>query len=50
LTQRLIGDLSHREIAEVMQTGPAAVRRNIFAPLKQLRTDVNPTPTPKGNP
>lgn len=39
---RYLGDLSHREIADVMQTSEAAARRNVFEGLKRLRTDLEP--------
>lgn len=48
VTLRFLGDLSHREIAEVMQTSEEAARRNVFEALKRLRSDLEPTPTPKG--
>jgi RNA polymerase sigma factor (sigma-70 family) len=34
---RYVGDLSHREIARVMETSEAAARRNVFEGLRQLR-------------
>jgi RNA polymerase sigma factor (sigma-70 family) len=34
---RYLGDLSHREIANVMETTEAAARRNVFEGVKQLR-------------
>lgn len=37
VTLRFLGDLSHREIAAVMQTSEAAARRNVFEALKRLR-------------
>ena len=39
VTLRFLGDLSYREIAEVMQTSEAAARRNVFEALKRLRDD-----------
>jgi RNA polymerase sigma factor (sigma-70 family) len=39
---RYVADLSHREIAEVMQTSEAAARRNVFEGLEQLREHVQP--------
>jgi RNA polymerase sigma factor (sigma-70 family) len=39
---RYVADLSHREIAEVMQTSEAAARRNVFEGLKRLREHVEP--------
>ncbi len=39
---RYLGDLSHREIAETMQTSEAAARRNVFEGLERLRTEVEP--------
>jgi len=39
VTLRFLGDLSHGEIAEVMQTSEAAARRNVFEALKRLRND-----------
>ncbi|MGI8428259.1 MAG: RNA polymerase sigma factor [Solirubrobacteraceae bacterium] len=44
---RFLGDLSHREIAEVMQTSEAAARRNVFEALKRLRVDLESSPTSK---
>ena len=35
---RYLTELSHREIATVMETSEAAARRNVFEGLKQLRT------------
>ncbi len=35
---RFLGDLSHREIAHVMETTEAAARRNVFEGLERLRT------------
>lgn len=43
VTLRYLGDLTHNEIAEVMQTSPEAARRSLFEGLKRLRED---TPTP----
>jgi RNA polymerase sigma factor (sigma-70 family) len=37
VTLRYLADLSHREIAEVMQTSEAAARRNVFEGLARLR-------------
>jgi RNA polymerase sigma factor (sigma-70 family) len=37
---RFLGDLSHREIGEVMQTSEAAARRNVFEALKRLRAEL----------
>jgi RNA polymerase sigma factor (sigma-70 family) len=34
---RFVGDLSHREIARVMETSESAARRNVFEGLRQLR-------------
>ncbi len=48
VTLRFLGDLSHREIAEVMQTSEAAARRNVFEALNRLRVDINLPPTPEG--
>jgi RNA polymerase sigma factor (sigma-70 family) len=45
---RFLGDLSHREIAQVMETSEAAARRNVFEGVKRLRTDLEPRPTVKG--
>ena len=41
---RFLGDLSHREIAHVMQTSEAAARRNVFEALKRLRAEVDADP------
>lgn len=38
LTLRYRADLSHREIAEVMQTSEPAARRNVFEGLRRLRS------------
>jgi RNA polymerase sigma factor (sigma-70 family) len=43
---RFLGDLSHREIAEVMQISETAARRNVFEGLKRLRADLGPTHLP----
>jgi RNA polymerase sigma factor (sigma-70 family) len=40
---RFLGELSHREIAEVMQISEAAARRNVFEGLKRLRGDLAQT-------
>jgi RNA polymerase sigma factor (sigma-70 family) len=37
---RFIADLSHREIAEVMETSEAAARRNVFEGVRRLREDL----------
>ena len=37
VTLRYLADLSHREIAEVMQTSEDAARRNVFEGLRRLR-------------
>ena len=37
VTLRYLADLSHREIAEVMQTSEDAARRNVFEGLRGLR-------------
>jgi RNA polymerase sigma factor (sigma-70 family) len=42
---RFLADLSHAEIADVMQTGQAAARRNVFEGLKRLRRDLDSAPT-----
>lgn len=44
VTLRFVSDLSHREIAEVMETSEAAARRNVFEGLKKLRADLTPQP------
>jgi RNA polymerase sigma factor (sigma-70 family) len=44
VTLRFLGDLSHREIADVMETSEAAARRNVFEALKRLRSELEPTP------
>jgi RNA polymerase sigma factor (sigma-70 family) len=36
---RFLGDLSHREIANVMRISQAAARRNVFEGLNRLRSD-----------
>jgi RNA polymerase sigma factor (sigma-70 family) len=38
LMLRFLGDLSHREIGQVMGTTEAAARRNVFEALKRLRS------------
>lgn len=38
---RYLGDFSHREIAQVMQTSEAAARRNVFEGLRRLRDVVS---------
>jgi DNA-directed RNA polymerase specialized sigma24 family protein len=35
-------DLSHREIADVLQMNEAAVRRNVFEGLRRLRRELAP--------
>jgi RNA polymerase sigma factor (sigma-70 family) len=40
---RFVGDLSHREIAEAMQTSEAAARRNVFEGLRRLRAELEPS-------
>jgi RNA polymerase sigma factor (sigma-70 family) len=40
---RFLGDLSHREIAQVMQISEPAARRNVFEGLNRLRGDLEPT-------
>ena len=40
---RFVADLSHREIAEVMETSEAAARRNVFEGLEQLRRQASST-------
>jgi DNA-directed RNA polymerase specialized sigma24 family protein len=47
VTLRFLGDLSHREIAEVMQTSEAAARRNVFEALKPQERPLRSSPTPK---
>ena len=37
VTLRYMADLSHREIADVMQTSEPAARRNVFEGLRRLR-------------
>jgi len=49
VTLRFLGDLTHAEIAAVMQTSEPAARRNLFEALKRLRTDLAPSSTRKGN-
>lgn len=39
---RFLGDLSHREIAEVMGTSEPAARRNVFEGLERLRERFQP--------
>jgi RNA polymerase sigma factor (sigma-70 family) len=39
---RYVADLSHREIAVVMQTSEAAARRNVYEALVHLRSHVGP--------
>ena len=39
---RYLGSLSHREIAQVMETTEAAARRNVFEGLNRLRTYFEP--------
>lgn len=39
ITLRYRGDLTHREVAQVMQISEAAARRNAFEGLKRLRRD-----------
>ena len=37
VTLRYLADLTHREIAEVMETSEDAARRNVFEGLRRLR-------------
>jgi RNA polymerase sigma factor (sigma-70 family) len=39
---RYLGSLSHREIAQVMETSEAAARRNVFEGLNRLRAHFEP--------
>jgi RNA polymerase sigma factor (sigma-70 family) len=41
ITLRYLGDLTHREIAQVMQISEPAARRNVFEGLKQLRRETS---------
>jgi RNA polymerase sigma factor (sigma-70 family) len=43
---RYVADLSHREIAEIMQTSEDAARRNVFEGLRRLREHVQPPTGP----
>lgn len=43
VTLRYLADLSHREIAAVMQTSEDAARRNVFEAVRRLRKDVTTT-------
>lgn len=45
VTLRYLGDVSHREIAQVMRTSEAAARRNVFEGLRRLRAHLEPDPT-----
>lgn len=40
VTLRFMGDLTHREIAAVMEISEAAVRRNVFEGLRRLRQEL----------
>ena len=40
VTLRFLGDLTHDEIAGVMQTSSAAARRNLFEGLRRLRSEL----------
>jgi RNA polymerase sigma factor (sigma-70 family) len=40
VTLRYLADLSHREIAEVMETSEDAARRNVFEGIRRLREHV----------
>lgn len=40
VTLRYLGDLSHAEIADVMETSQEAARRSVFEGLKRLRKEV----------
>ena len=42
VTLRYLGDLSHSEIAQVMETSQAAARRSVFEGLKRLRREATP--------
>lgn len=46
---RYLADLSHAEIAVVMETSEPAARRNVFEGLKRLRIQVEPSSLPKGS-
>jgi RNA polymerase sigma factor (sigma-70 family) len=50
VTLRYLADLSHREIAEVMQTSEDAARRNVFEGLRRLREHVTETLLERSNP
>ena len=39
VTLRFMGDLTHGEIADLMETSEAAARRNVFEGLRRLRRD-----------
>lgn len=39
VTLRVLGELSYREIGEIMRTSEAAARRNVFEALSRLRTE-----------
>jgi len=41
VTLRYLGDLSHSEIADVMETSQEAARRSVFEGLKRLRKEVS---------
>jgi RNA polymerase sigma factor (sigma-70 family) len=40
VTLRFLGDLTHEEIAGIMQTTSAAARRNLFEGLRRLRSEM----------
>lgn len=42
VTLRYLGDLTNREIAEVMQTSVEAARRSVFEGLRRLQAEVSP--------
>jgi DNA-directed RNA polymerase specialized sigma24 family protein len=42
VTLRFVGDLTHREIGDAMQTSEAAARRNVFEAIKRLRACLEP--------
>jgi RNA polymerase sigma factor (sigma-70 family) len=46
---RYLADLSHAEIAVVMETSEPAARRNVFEGLERLRIQVEPSSLPKGS-
>lgn len=49
VTLRYVGDLSHREIAQVMEISEAAARRNVFEGLARLERELRASSSPRSH-